>query len=205
LLVLAVPVLLLARDWRCLAGLLATTAAQVGLAWTVVGTEVMQQYVQTLVQLLVRPDLVMLHPENSHSVRGFLRLAGVSPAVATAVGVTLVLACTPALARVWRAGEPPLVRVSLLVLVTLLLTPHLLTYDLLLLVVPIIALADRATMQPGDRVRHAIVVAVALYAAPFSPVIAAITHVQLSTVAIAAGVWVTTRAMRASVAEEGLR
>jgi alpha-1,2-mannosyltransferase len=206
LLVVALPVLLLARDWRCLAGLLAATAGQLGLAWTVVGTDVMQQYVQTLTQLLAHPDVVMLHPENSHSIRGLLRLAGVSPTVATAAGVTLVLACTPALARVWRANEPPLMRVSLLVLVTLLLTPHLLTYDLLLLVVPIIALADQATMPPEDRaVRLAIVVAVALYAAPFSPVIAALTHVQLSTVAMAAGVWITARAMRASVAEEELR
>ena len=194
LLVVTVPMLLVARDWRGLVGVLAAAAAQLALAWAGVGTGPMQQYLATLRELAMSPDVVMLYPENSHSLRGFLRLLGVPPTVATAAGVALVLGCTPALARVWRGGAPPLLRVSLLLLLTLLLTPHVLTYDLLLLAVPIIGLVEWATRHYDDpHASRAIVVAVALYVAPYSPVIADHAHVQLSTVAIAAGAWMTWR------------
>ena len=164
LLVVAVPMLLVARDWRGLGGVLAAAAAQLAIAWAGVGTGAIREHVATLMELAMRPDVVMLHPENSHSLRGFLRLLGVPPTVATAAGVTLVLGCTPALARVWRGAAPPLLRVSLLLLLTLLLTPHLLTYDLLLLAMPIIGLAEWATRHYDDEhASHAIVVAVALY------------------------------------------
>jgi alpha-1,2-mannosyltransferase len=190
LLVVLLPMLVLARDWRSLGGVVTSSAAQCGTAWVVAGTEAMQRYVQTLTNLALHPDLVMLYQENSHSLRGFLRLLGVPPGWATAVVVAAVVACTPAIARAWRATPPPLVRVSLLVLPTILLAPHLLTYDLLLLGVPILALADWTTAHPQDRgARSAVLLAVALYLAAFSPVLAAHFRVQLSTVMVAAAAW----------------
>ena len=192
LLVVAVPMLVIARDWRCICGVILAAAAQLAAAWAVAGSATMQRYFHILTELTFRPDVVMLYPENSHSLRGALRLVNVPPGVATAISAVLALACAPALARLWRGGGTPLARMSLLVLLTLLLTPHLLTYDLLLLTVPILALAEWATTDPaGEHARRAIVVAVALYIAPFSPVLAEHAHVQISTIAIAAAVWVT--------------
>ena len=82
-------------------------------------------------------------------------------------------------------------RVSALVLLTLLLTPHLITYDLLLLAIPIVALADWAATHAADAgARRATALAVVLYGASFSPVIAEHARVQLSTLAIAASAWV---------------
>ena len=62
LLVVTVPVLLLARDWRAIGGLIAAGAAQLAIAWAGVGTATMQRYMQTLDELTRHPDLVMLHP-----------------------------------------------------------------------------------------------------------------------------------------------
>jgi hypothetical protein len=106
------------------------------------------------------------------------------------VCLAAVIAGAPATARAWRAGVPPLPRVSLVVLLTELLTPHLLTYDLVLLAVPIVALADWATTHSGRRSRSVIVLGIALYAASFSPVLASYMRLQLSTLAIAGGVWI---------------
>jgi len=192
LLVVAIPVLLVARDWRGITGLAVAGAAQLAFAWVWVGTGVMKEYALTLAQVTLRPDMVMLYPENSHSLRGFLRLLGVPASVASTVGVACVLACAAPVARAWRGDAPPLMRVSALILLTLLLTPHLITYDLLLLAVPIIALAEwAATHAKNPGARRATVVAVVLYAASFSPVLAEHAHIQLSTLAIAAGVWIT--------------
>ena len=190
LLVVLLPTLVLARDWRSLGGVVASGAAQLGVAWLVVGTDAMRLYAQTLRELALHPDVVMLYPENSHSLRGFLRLLGVPPGAATAVLFAAFVACTLPIARAWRATQPPLMRVSFLVLMTVLLTPHLLTYDLLLLAVPILALADRAAGNRQDRgERHAVVLAVALYLAAFAPVLAGPFRVQLSTVFVAAAAW----------------
>jgi alpha-1,2-mannosyltransferase len=191
LLVVAVPVLVVARDWRGIMGVVVAGAAQLTIAWAAVGAGVMEQYALTLAQVTQRPDVVMLYPENSHSLRGFLRLLGVPPTVASAVSVACVLACAVPLARTWRGGAPPLMRVSALILLTLLLTPHLITYDLLLLAVPIVAIAEwAATHTEYAGARRAMVVAVMLYCASFSPVLAEHAHIQLSTLAIAAGVWI---------------
>ncbi len=191
LLVVAVPMLLFARDWRGLTGVVVAGAAQLGIAWAAVGTHAMEQYAHTLAQLTLRPDVVMLYPENSHSLRGFLRLLEVPPGVASAIGAAFVFACAAPLARAWRGDAPALMRVSALVLLTLLLTPHLITYDLLLLAIPIVALADWAATHAADAgARRATALAVVLYGASFSPVIAEHARVQLSTLAIAASAWV---------------
>ena len=147
-------------------GIAAIVAAQVGIAWAIVGPGAMQQYVQTLGRLAVRPDLLVLYPENAHSFRGFLRLLGVQPAAATAADAVAILAFAPLLARTWRTAATPLMKVSLLVLLTLLLTPHLLTYDLVLLALPMLALAEWTARYAGDAAaRRLIVLVVALYVA----------------------------------------
>jgi Glycosyltransferase family 87 len=187
LLVVAVPTLLLARDWRCLGGVLTMSAGQLALGWMVAGSAGMQQYVETLRDLARRPDLVMLYPENAHSIRGFLRLLGVPAAWATGITLALIPACAGALARVWRPNGDALMQVGALVTAMLLFSPHLLSYDLLLLVVPIVALVNWAMAHDGDRqARRAIGLAILLYLAPFSSLLARHTHLQLSTLILAA-------------------
>jgi alpha-1,2-mannosyltransferase len=203
LLVVALPVLFLARDWRCLSGVLAAIVIQVIVALAA-GPEALVRYAQTLQEVALRPDLVMLHPENAHSLRGFLRLVGGPPAVATVVPLALALVAVPVLARRWRAGSSPLLLVGLLVLVTVLLAPHLLSYDLLLLAVPICALGDWLLGRDRTTIPAlATATGLALYLAPFSSFQAAHTHVQLSTLAIGAGALVLVRALRSADAPGG--
>jgi glycosyl transferase family 87 len=180
LLVVVVPTLLLARDWRCLGGVLTMCAGQLALGWVVAGNAGMQQYAGTLQDLARRPDLVMLYPENAH--RGFLRLLGVPAAWATGITLALIPACAGALARVWRPAGDPLMQVGALVTGMLLLSPHLLSYDLLLLVIPIVAIVNWAIAHDGERrASRAIGLALLLYLAPFSSLLARHTHLQLST------------------------
>ena len=195
LLVVVVPTLVLARDWRCLGGVLAMSAGELALGWLVAGNGGMQQYVETLRDLARRPDLVMLYPENAHSLRGFLRLLGVPTAWATGITLALIPACAWALARVWRPAGDSLMQVSALVTGMLLLSPHLLSYDLLLLVVPIFAMVNWAIAHDGDRRASRVIgLAVLLYLTPFSSLLARHTHLQLSTLILtaAAGLIIST-------------
>ena len=195
LLVVVVPTLVLARDWRCLGGVLAMSAGELALGWLVAGNGGMQQYVETLRDLARRPDLVMLYPENAHSLRGFLRLLGVPTAWATGITLALIPACAWALARVWRPAGDSLMQVGALVTGMLLLSPHLLSYDLLLLVVPIVAMVNWAIAHDGDRRASRVIgLAVLLYLTPFSSLLARHTHLQLSTLILtaAAGLIIST-------------
>ena len=200
LLVVTVPMLLVARDWRGLGGVLAAAAAQLAIAWA--GRRHRRD-------AAIPGDAQGAGhaPRRRHAVPREFTFAAWIPAPARRSANSgnrrrcgARARCTPALARVWRGGAPPLLRVSLLLLLTLLLTPHVLTYDLLLLAVPIIGLAEWATRHYDDaHASRAIVVAVALYCAPYSPVIADHAHVQLSTLAMAAGAWMTWRLWRGVV------
>jgi alpha-1,2-mannosyltransferase len=194
LLIVAVPVLAFARDWRYLGGVFAGAITPLVIVWAALGSYIMRQYVTTLMDLAAKPDLVMLYPENSHSVRGFLRLFGTPPAIATWMVGVLIVAIAPPLARLWRSDASPLFRFGLLVLVTMLFTPHLITYDLLLLTVPMMAMAEWAVVRAGDdSLAPVVVLAVALYLAPFSAWLAERSHLQLSTLAMAAAACVMWR------------
>jgi hypothetical protein len=78
-----------------------------------------------------------------------------------------------------------------LVILTLLASPHLVTYDLLLLTVPLMVLADWAVRHPGHPRRATIVILLVLaYVANFSgSLVAMFTHVQASTIVLALLAW----------------
>lgn len=185
LLVVAVPALALAGDWRGVSGIAVSAAGQLILGWHAAGTEAMHRYGAVLWQLASNPDLVVLSPDIAHSLRGFLRLLGASETAATVACAAALVAAVPAATCVWRAKASALMRMAFLVTVTLLVTPHLITYDLLLAAVPFMAVADWRLRQSGTLLAQCVtLLLIALYFAPFSPLLAIATHVQLSTVII---------------------
>jgi Glycosyltransferase family 87 len=141
---LVVPVFAFAatREWRVLSGLCLgvclESAANLGLVgWTGFAT-----YLGVLATLATNPDLVQAFPTESHSLRGFARLLLPSPPVLAFVSVAAVAVVTWAVYRVWQQSVDARPRWAALTLATILATPHLLTYDLLLLAVPLALVVD---------------------------------------------------------------
>jgi hypothetical protein len=96
---------------------------------------------------------------------------------------------------VWRLTEDRRPRFAALSLATLLASPHLLTYDLLLLVVPIALLTDwivDATDRPPSGVWLAIL-AMLYFAAWPGTLLARVYGVQMSTVGMVMGLWLLNR------------
>jgi hypothetical protein len=178
-------------NWRRLAGLGAGAAIQVGIGVLVAGIEPTHQWVDVLRTLASNPNLVQGFPAEVHSLRGFWRLLGADGTALMTITAVSCLAVLAAAVRLWR--RPRLDRGwATLVLVTILVSPHLLTYDLLLLVVPLIIVADDALAREG-RIRLAApstMLALLLYAAPpASSLIAKASAVQFSTVVMVALLW----------------
>ena len=188
-LVIAV-VLLAARQWRVVAGAVTAVLGQLVVGWLVAGSAGLIGYGRVLWTLTRNPALVQIYPSEVHSVRGFLQLLVPSPAVVT--GMSLVVLVTVALAAVrsWRSGAPLALRWGLVVLLTVLGSPHLLSYDLLLLTLPLIVFANWALQNPDHRLQPAVsLLLVLMYLAPFSSNLTRLIGVQVSILAMACLAW----------------
>jgi Glycosyltransferase family 87 len=182
--------LVAAGEWRIVAGAATAAGAQIALAWAVSSTFVMRQYVDVLWRLLRDPSLVQIYPTEVHSLRGFVQLLiPRSPLIGlvSLVGTLVLLAIG---IHVWRSKCEMGLRWGVLVLLTILASPHLLTYDLVLLSLPLLTLANWAVGHRDDR-RHRVMSVFLLlaYLAPFSSNLARLWPVQASVVAIGALTW----------------
>ena len=181
----AVPVLvfLAAGQWSLLAGVAAAAGAETLVAVWLVGAGPFDQYVHILVSLAAAPDTIQLFPAESHSTRGFVRLlAPFEPAVRIATALGLVGAVAAA-AWVWRSLDDRRLRWAALTLAMAAGSPHLLTYDLVLLAVPLTLVYDWLASDPRpDPVEFWALALALLYASAWPGVlIARATRVQVST------------------------
>jgi hypothetical protein len=147
----------------------------------------MRHYVDVLWRLLRDPSLVQIYQTELHSLRGFLQLLFPHSPFVNFISLASTAALLAIAIRVWKGGSDIGVRWGTLVLLTILASPHLLTYDLLLLSIPVLTFADWAVTHRDDR-RHAAVKVclLLLYLAPFSANLARLWPVQTSVIAIGA-------------------
>jgi hypothetical protein len=197
--------LIFAAEWRTVAGAAVAGLAQAGLAWAVSSTFVMQQYVDVLWRLLRNPALVQIYPTEVHSLRGFLQLLFPDSPFVGFVSLAGMVALLAIGVRVWRSGGNIGLRWGTMVLLTILASPHLLTYDLLLLSIPLLTFGEWAANNRGDRRQGAAKVCLLLlYLAPFSSNLTRLWPVQLSVIAIATLTWLgvsLTKATESSYAQ----
>jgi len=193
-------IVLLAREWRLMGGLLLGAALELSLAVAVVGPTAFAEYAQILIALAKRPDLVQLYSTESHSFRGVIQAITTDRRILAGALLVGVAFATWAGRRIWRDSDDVRLRWSALTLAMLFSSPHLLTYDLLLLAVPLVLIGDWRS-QPDLKVRSAYdpreehVMAwrfamVLLYIGAWpGTLLARMYHVQPSTIGMALVLW----------------
>jgi hypothetical protein len=189
---LIVPVLALAatREFRVLGGLLVAACLEAVLGLALIGWSGLSSYAGILTTLATDPDLVQAFPTESHSLRGFVRLLVPVPAVLAIVSVAAVAVGTWVVFRVWRQTTDPRPRWAALTLATLIATPHLLTYDLLLLAVPVVLMVDWTLSSRWPPTESWWAAMALLYGAAWpGTFIARLYSLQLSTVGMAVTLW----------------
>jgi hypothetical protein len=120
--------------------------------------------------MLAQADILEAKPWASHSFRSFTRLL---PGPLGTVAWLLLAGVFTALAvRAWRPDVPLRVRFGLLILVSVLVSPHLIVYDTTVLVLPLLFFAEwmetpgrAATAWRVRPLMHALIVALAIPAA----------------------------------------
>jgi hypothetical protein len=179
-------VMLVRREWRVIGGALAAIGVQWGVSALVLGVGPLLAYFQ---MLRLGPGLASLlepTPSQMHSLRPFWELLLPQFSIALAfylVTSAMVLALT---VRLWRTSVPLGIRYSGLILATLLVSPHVGVYELVLLA-PAFILTASESERSADALRRTFRVVLSLaYLVPVFGGLAAITHVQLSIPVFAA-------------------
>ena len=167
--------------WALLAGLCLGAIAHVAIGLLVAGPHATAAWFGVLAELARSPQLVQGYPEEVHSLQGFWRMLGAHGLTLKLLAGSCSLIALGLAGRAWRSGFPSEQRWAALVLATVLVSPHLLTYDLLLLA-PAVLLVAASWIHAGNGGQGRWWLLGALYFSPLaSPLIARFTGVQTST------------------------
>jgi Glycosyltransferase family 87 len=139
--------LLITWRWRALAGLVATGVALVGVSWAIVGTRGMLDYMSLSATSLGWLYIPGWRTWNMHSWYSFFVLLVADPAASRALTVIFTAITLAFLISAWRWAQVGPVASSnlqfaLAILGTVLVSPHVFAYDLTILIIPGLLLAD---------------------------------------------------------------
>lgn len=196
----AAVVFVCALDWKVVAGAVIAASVQLAAAWMHYGPEVMGTYLRTLRQ--VEDVLPLLEPRlyQTHSLRSFWSLLLPWPRVALGLYVVSAVVILALAVRVWTSHSSLSIRFSAMLLATVLVSPHLTVYDLIILAPAFLLLGDWAAVQCeqvlAPRIQQLLYVCYPLFL--MGP-LTRITHLQLSVMAMAGLLWITWRISSRSV------
>jgi len=183
------------RQWRVVGGAATAVTAQMAIAWIATGSQTLMRYFAELWLLVRDPRLVQTHPSELYSIRGFVHLLVPYEPVVALCGAAALIGAIVLAARIWSASTSLSVRFGELIVLTILASPHLISYDLLLLTIPLLLFADWAVQHQDHRFSAVVPGAlVLLYFAPFSGMIVArLIGVQIAVPVMAAVAWMMGR------------
>ena len=185
-------VFLLAGEWRIVSGAIVSSIVQIVVGWMYYGTAVMRDYWQHLTNVSAVMKQFEPRPYQMHSLRAFWSMLVPFPKFALVLWIASALAALILALLCWKRGGPLGVRFSALLIATVLVSPHLTVYDLVILAPVFLLMGDGAMGSEALRRRTALL----LYLCFVLPLIGPLsmwTHVQLSVPVMAALLWVVYR------------
>jgi arabinofuranan 3-O-arabinosyltransferase len=129
-------VLLAGGNWRVIAGVLTSVAAQLLLVLLTMGSQALLRYSQTLQQLRETQQQLEPFPYRMHSLRVLTdQLPG---SIGVIAWLALVVVILTASIVVWRSKASLDLRFSTVITATVLVSPHLFVYDAAVMVIPLL-------------------------------------------------------------------
>jgi alpha-1,2-mannosyltransferase len=177
----AAIVLLLAQEWRIVAGAIVAAAIQLSVGWLHYGSGVMQRYWEALRHVRQVMPLLEPRPYQMHSTRAFWDLLLPWPGVSLVLYLLSSLVILYLTVRCWRSRASLKIRYSALLIATVLIAPHLTVYDLVILAPAFLFLADWATTSSSSPVGWLLYACYPLFL--LGPLVK-LTHLQLSVPAM---------------------
>jgi hypothetical protein len=206
--VAAAIIFLVTGRWKVIAGALLSASAQLAAAWVYYGPDPLRTWIQALSRL---PALLpLLEPKlyQTHSLRTFWTMLLPWPRLAVALYIVTALLTLALATRCWRSGLPLPLRYSALLLATVLVAPHLMVYDLVILAPAFLLLSDwvisdSIIMQPDHlAVPHLKLLLYVAFVLPLLGPLARWTHVQVSVPVMLAILYVVSQLGKRSIEQD---
>ena len=195
----SVAVFLLTWQWKIIGGALLTGLAQLAAGWMYYRRAVMTDYFEHLLHVQGVFSLLEPRPYQMHSLRSFWAMFVPSDRwafILYVVSSVVVLAMT---VRFWRGAGPFGLRFSALLLASVLVSPHLTLYDLVILAPAFLLISDWAVEHAPDPRIHAVGLVLYLcYLAPLIGPLSQWTRFQITVPAFVSLLWLAVRLARAS-------
>ena len=180
-------------SWRLLAGLTLGATTQLVLVASTLGMGLLQDYLDVVQRLARSPGVFEHKLWAMHSLRSALELVLGQSRLGTACWLLGAAGVIWLGRRAWARHQSPDLRFAVICLVGLVLNPHLYIYDLVLMAVPLACLAAWLVERHDAADASVQYLAFALVWLPLLGPLAAITHVQLTSPAMIALLWLLAR------------
>jgi len=183
------------RSWKILAGAAISAGVQLACGLGYFGWGAYRNWLQTLARIPLLLPAFEPRPYQTHCLRTFWSMIVPWDGLAAGlyvISAVVVLAWT---ISIWRSREPLSLRYSALLMATVLVSPHLTVYDLVILAPALLLSVDWLFSQPLAPVGFGSLI----YLAAVLPLVGPFTrwiHVQLSVVVITALLYVIWRLQR---------
>jgi hypothetical protein len=181
----AAIVFIMLGAWKVVTGAMVAATAQLAAGVLYYGKQPLWHWIHRLANADSLLPLLEPKPYQTHCLRTFWAMIVPWPALASglyAISAVVVLALTLALWR--RPGTALSLRYSALLLATVLISPHLTIYDLVILAPGLLLLADWLLAQRPDAAGRMGSLLYLVYMLPLLSVVTLWTHVQLSVAAM---------------------
>jgi Glycosyltransferase family 87 len=138
----AAVLFVLTLDWRLILGGLVTAASQLGIAWAYYGKICLLDYFHALRNLGQNAKLLEPKLFQMYSLRSFWQMLLPWPSVAFALYLVSAVIVLALLYRAWRSPGPLSLRYAAFLVATVLVDPHLTSYDLVVLAPAFLLIGD---------------------------------------------------------------
>jgi hypothetical protein len=179
----AAAVFLFTLEWEVVAGAITSLVSQLAFAWTWFGTVGMKEYFLSLLRIDQIMPFIEPRASQVYSLKGFFLLLIPWHNLAMLLCIctsSVVLGFTLAY---WVGPAPLVLRYTVLLLATVLVSPHLMSYDLVILMPVFLILSNWVLEQPSDFLKLLLLLT---YMFPLLEPEAQFTHIQFSTLGFTA-------------------
>jgi hypothetical protein len=182
-------VFVFAGEWRVTVGAVCSATVQLLVGWLYYGGAVMRDYWRHLLGARALMAQFEPRPYQMHSLRAFWNLLIPWETPALVLWTACAFAALVLALRCWKRTFSLGTRFSVLLLATVLVSPHLTVYDLTILAPAFLLLAEEAVAEDVRRKSAGLLLYLS-YLLPLLGPLAMWTHLQLSVPAMAALLWV---------------
>ena len=178
------------RKWKLISGVILAVATQVAAGWLYFGSSGMRDYWQAL--LNIPHVLPFLEPRlyQTYSLRSFFLMLVPIHTIALLLYALAAIALLYLLVRLWQQKTSLDLQYSALLLATVLVSPHLTVYDLVILAPAFLLLSNEAINNNSVNSMSINYLLYSLFPLFLAGPLARVTHLQLSVPALAALFWI---------------